>query len=80
MEYVFDYKVSVPGKDLIIAEGGAVIALNEEQYKRVMDSKASGKYEYIDQDANIRDIFQMVYEEAIAEEAQNEYGHLVGEG
>lgn len=77
MEYLFEYKVSVPSSEIIIADSCTSFELTKEQYKKVKKSQRSGKYEYMDQDPDLKDIVQLAYQAAVEEEKREEYGHLV---
>lgn len=79
MEYTVEYKVKVAGSAIIISEANVGVVLTEEQHKRVYESFCSGKYTYMDEDLNIRDVYQLAYKNAVELEKGEEYGYLVEE-
>lgn len=76
MDYTFEFDVIISKPEVIYTSIEFTLMLNEDEANRVKASFDTGKYLYMDEDSDISDIYDIVYEEAmlIADEEDDAEG------
>lgn len=72
MEYTFEFDVDAAAAEVNVGGASCGAELTEEQFGRAKASWETGRYTWLDEDASIRDIFDIAHRAALDWMAEDE--------